>query len=129
MYNGSIINPSPTIIAPAGEAITSGPFSAVAFNNDGSLVTAKKGSVPVGILIAEEEDVIAIGDEITAQIKDISAWKAGAAVSTGALLTPDNEGLAIAATAGDFIFAIALESADAKGQVIKVQITKSGYAK
>ena len=129
MYNGSIINPSPTIIAPAGEAITSGSFSAVAFNNNGSFVTAKKGSVPVGILIAEEEDVIAIGDEITAQIKDISIWKAGAAVVAGALLTPDNEGLAIAATAGDFIFAIALESADAKGQVIKVQITKSGYAK
>ena len=128
MYNGSIINPSPTIIAPAGEAITSGSFSAVAFNNNGSFVTAKKGSVPVGILIAEE-DVIAIGDEVTAQIKDISIWKAGAAVVAGALLTPDNEGLAIAATAGDFIFAIALESADAKGQVIKVQITKSGYAK
>ena len=128
MYNGSIINPSPTIIAPAGEAITSGSFSAVAFNNNGSFVTAKKGSVPVGILIAEE-DVIAIGDEITAQIKDISIWKAGAAVVAGALLTPDNEGLAIAATAGDFIFAIALESADTKGQVIKVQITKSGYAK
>ena len=129
MYNGSIINPSPTIIAPAGEAITSGPFSAVAFNNNGLFVTAKKGSVPVGILVAEEEDIIAVGDEITAQIKDISFWKAGAAVVTGALLTSDNEGLAVTAAAGDFILGVALETADAKGQVIKVQITKSGYAK
>lgn len=129
MYNGSIINPSPTIIAPAGEAITSGPFSAVAFNNNGLFVTAKKGSVPVGILVAEEEEVIAVGEEITAQIKDIGFWKAGAAVVTGALLTSDNEGLAVTAAAGDFILGVALETADAKGQVIKVQITKSGYAK
>lgn len=129
MYNGSIINPSPTIIAPAGEAITSGPFSAVAFNNNGLFVTAKKGSVPAGILVAEEEDSIAVGDEITAQINDISFWKAGAAIVTGALLTSDNEGLAVTAATGDFILGVALEAADAKGQVIKVQITKSGYAK
>ena len=129
MYNGSIINPSPIIIAPAGEAITSGPFSAVAFNNNGLFVTAKKGSVPAGILVAEEEDSIAVGDEITAQINDISFWKAGAAIVTGALLTSDNEGLAVTAATGDFILGVALEAADAKGQVIKVQITKSGYAK
>ena len=129
MYNGSIINPSPTIIAPAGAEITSGPFTAVAFDNTGSFITAKKGSVPVGILVAEEDEIIAVGDEITAQVKDISVWKVGAAIATGALLTPDNEGLAVTATAGDFILGVALESVDAKGQVIKIQITKSGFAK
>jgi len=129
MYNGTIINPSPTIIAPVGEAIVSGPFTAVAFNGSGEFVTAKKNSVPVGILVAEEDEAIAVGDEVTAQVKDISVWKAGAAVAAGALLTPDDEGLAVTATAGTFILAVALEAADAKGQVIKVQITKSGYAK
>lgn len=129
MYNGSIINPSPTVIAPAGDAITSGPFSAVAFDESGAFITAKKNSVPVGILVAEEDEVIAAGDEITAQVKDISVWKVGAAVAAGALLTPDDEGLAVTATAGTFILGVALEAATAKGQVIKVQITKSGYAK
>lgn len=129
MYNGTIINPSPTIIAPAGATITSGPFSAVAFDNSGNFVTAVKNSVPVGILVAEEEDNIVVGDEITAQIKDISRWKAGAAVAAGALLAPDKDGLAVTAVTGDFILAVALESVTAKGQVIKVQITKSGYAK
>lgn len=129
MYNGSIINPSATVIAPAGAVITSGAFTAVAFDNAGSFVTAKKSSIPFGILVAEEDDDIAIGDEITAQIKDISFWKAGASVTAGALLTSDNDGLAVTAAAGDFILGVALEAADAKGQVIKVQITKSGYAK
>lgn len=129
MYNGSIINPSPTIIAPVGAEITSGSFTAVAFDGNGAFITAKKNSVPVGILVAEEDEVIAVGDEVTAQVKDISVWKAGAAVAAGALLTADDEGLAITATAGSFILGVALESADAKGQVIKVQITKSGYAK
>lgn len=80
-------------------------------------------------MVAEEDNVIAIGDEITAQIKDISFWKTGAAVVTGALLTSDNEGLAVTAATGDFILGVALEATDAKGQVIKVQINKSGYAK
>lgn len=129
MFNGSVISFSPTIIAPAGATITSEPFTAVAFDNAGAFITAKKGSIPVGIIVADEEDVIAIGDEITAQVKDISVWKAGAAFATGALLIADNEGLAVTATAGDFILGVALEAADAKGQVVKIQITKSGYAK
>jgi len=129
MYNGSIINPSPTIIAPVGAEITGSPFTAVAFDSNGALVTAKKGSVPVGILVAEEDEIIPAGEEVTVQIKDISVWKVGATVAAGAPLAPDNEGLAVTAAAGDFILGVALESADAKGQVIKVQITKSGYSK
>lgn len=129
MYNGTIINPSPTIIAPAGAAITSGPFTAVAFDANGKFVTASKTSVPVGILVAEEDEAIAAGDEITAQVKDISVWKSGAAVAAGALLASDANGKAVTATSGDFILAVALEAADAADQPIKVQITKSGYAK
>ncbi|MBR1760254.1 MAG: DUF2190 family protein [Schwartzia sp.] len=129
MYNGTIINPSPTIIAAAGAAITAGPFTAVAFDAAGKFVTATKNSVPVGILVAEEEKDIAIGDEITAQVKEMSVWKTGAAVAAGDLLASDDAGLAIKATEGLFILAVALEAADAAGQVIKVQITKSGYAK
>ena len=129
MYNGSIINLSPTIIAPVGAEITAGAFTAVAFDGNGAFITAKKNSVPIGILVADEDEIIPVGDEVTAQIKDISVWKAGAAVAAGALLTPDDEGLAVTATAGTFILGVALEAAEAKGQVIKVQITKSGYAK
>ena len=129
MYNGTIINPSPTIIAAAGAAITAGPFTAVAFDASGNFVTATKSNIPVGILVAEEETDIAVGDEITAQIKDISAWKTGAAVAAGDLLASDDAGKAIKATEGLFVLAVALEAADAAGQVIRVQITKSGYEK
>ena len=129
MYNGTIINPSPMIIAAAGAAITGGPFTAVAFDASGKFVTATKSNIPVGILVAEEEKDIAIGDEITAQVKDMSAWKTGAAVATGDLLASDDAGCAIKATEGLFILAVALEAASAAGQVIKVQITKSGYEK
>lgn len=129
MYNGSVINPTPTIIAPAGAAITSGPFTAVAFDGNGEFVTATKNSVPVGILVAEEDEAINKGDEITAQIKDNGVWKTGAAVAAGALLASNAAGKAVTATTGDFILAVALESASAADQPIKVQITKSGYAK
>ena len=81
----------------------------------------------VGLLIPETEDSVAAGDDVTVQVKDIGLWTVGAAVDAGALLMSDANGKAVAATAGKFVLAQALEAATAAGQVIHVQIIKAGY--
>ena len=126
-YNGTVINNSPTIIDKAGAEITTGAFTALAYQN-GALVRVTASLVPFGITIAETEDKVAAGEDVTIQVKDIGAWKAGAAFACGTALTSDNNGCAVAATAGKFILAYALNEATAAGQVVRVQIVKAGYA-
>ena len=58
--------------------------------------------------------------------KDIGLWVTGDAVAAGAELTSNANGAAVTAAQGDYVTAIALEAATAAGQVIKVQIVKSG---
>ena len=126
-YNGTVINNSPTIIDKAGADITAGAFAALAYQ-DGALVAANASLVPFGITVAETEDKVAAGEDVTIQIKDIGAWKAGAAFARGAALTSDANGCAVAAAAGKFILAFALDGATAAGQIVRVQIVKAGYA-
>lgn len=126
MYNGSVINCSPTIVMQAGTAITAGPYTAVAVS-EGSVVSATASTVPFGLTLAEAEDAIAAGEDVTVQIKDCGKWKAGAAFAAGALLTSDANGCAVEATAGKFALAVALEAATAANQVVNVQIVKAGY--
>jgi hypothetical protein len=126
-YNGTVINDSPTIIDKAGAEITTGPFTALAYK-DGALVAATAALVPFGITTAEMEDRVPAGEDVTIQVKDIGAWKAGAAFARGAALASDANGCAVTAAAGKFILAFALEEATAAGQVVRVQIAKAGYA-
>lgn len=126
-YNGTVINDSPTIIDKAGADITTGPFTALAYQN-GALVAANASLVPFGITTAETEDKVPTGEDVTIQVKDIGAWKAGAAFAKGAALASDANGCAVTATSGKFILAFALDEATAAGQIVRVQITKAGYA-
>jgi len=125
-FNGTVINDSATIVDKAGAEIKSGPFTALAFN-DGALVTCDASKVPFGITTAETEDTVAAGEDVTIQIKEMGLWKAGAAFDKGAALASDANGCAVAAAAGKFIFAYALEEATAAGQCVRVQIVKAGY--
>ena len=127
-YNGTVINESPTIIDTAGADITSGPFTALAYNESGTLVTANASTVPFGITVAETEDKVPSGEDVTIQVKEIGAWKAGAAFARGCALASDANGCAIKATTGKFILAFALDEATAAGQIVRVQIVKAGYA-
>ena len=52
---------------------------------------------------------------------------AGGSIAAGKELTTDANGKCKEAGAGDYVLAIALESATEAGQVIDVQIVKSGY--
>lgn len=126
MYIGTSINESPVIAGIAAEDIAGGAMLAVSMSTDG-VKLATDGDVPVGILIAETDD-IKQGDTVTVQVKDIGLWKVGAAVAAGDLLAPDADGKAIKAAAGKFALGQALESATAADQVIRVQIIKVGYA-
>lgn len=127
MFIGTSINESPVIAAKAATPINNGAMLAVVMGEAGVSV-AGAGVSAVGILIAETEGAVAVGNDVTVQVKDIGLWKTGAAVAAGALLASDASGKAITATSGKYIVAQALEAATAADQVIHVQIIKAGYA-
>ena len=126
MFLGTAINTSPTITGLAGAAITNGAFLAVRFDGSANIVLAAAGGNALGLLVATTPAAVAIGDDVTVQIKDIGLWTAGAAVAAGVELTPNAAGQAVAVATGNHVLAVALEAATAAGQVIRVQITKSG---
>lgn len=125
-YIGTSINPSPTITGKAAGAIADGAFLAAAFTADGAIEVAKADAGALGVFIPETDNIAAGGD-VTVQVKDIGLWKTGAAVKAGAELMADATGKAVAATAGKFILAVALEAATAADEIIQVQICKAGY--
>ncbi len=61
------------------------------------------------------------------QIKDRTLVQVGAAVTAGDPLASDAKGCAVKAEAEKFIVGYAMESATAAGQIIHIQITKSGF--
>lgn len=127
MYINSGINSSPTIAEKAGAALNNAACLAAKYDGNGNVVLTGAGNHAVGILIPETPDAVAQGDTLTLQVKDIGYWKAGATFTKGTELTPDANGKAVAAAAGNFILAVALEEATAADQIIKVQIIKAGY--
>lgn len=122
-YFGTAINESPVIVLKAGEAMKEPQFLAVAA--DGTLAAA--GANAMGIITPDCEDNVAVGDDLTVQIKDIGLWLAGEAVNVGDELAVGEGGKAVKAAAGDFIAAVALSEATKADQRISVQIVKAGY--
>ena len=125
-YTGTTINESPVIAGEAGDNLGEAAFLAVAFDTDGKMKLPAAGDVPIGILSPETEDV-STGDSLTVQIKDIARWKSSGTFPAGAELSSDTDGMAEAAASGGFVLAVALEPAATAGQVVQVQIIKSGY--
>lgn len=123
MYIGTSINNSATVELKAGAEVTE--FQAVKFSS-GKMVGATAGDHALGLVIPGQEGIKA-DSRVTVQVKEMGLWKTGGEVAAGAELTPDKDGLAVTATGGDFILAVALEPAAAKGTIIKVQIIKAGY--
>lgn len=126
MFISTGINDSPVITGKAAEAIENSAFLAAKFDTNGNIVLANAGENALGLLIATTPEIVSAGEDVTVQIKDVGLWKTGDAVAAGAELTPDANGAAVSAAAGNYVTAIALEAAAAAGQVIKVQIVKSG---
>ena len=126
MFNGNIINESATLAFNVQSNLTGGAFTAVKLSDTG-IATATAGDIPVGVLTAEHELPIVVGDEVTVQVKGITLWIAGENVSAGDLLAAGVDGAAMKATAGKFILAQALMNGTT-GEAIRVQIIKAGYA-
>ena len=122
---GTAINPSPTVILPAGADLTDVRYRALAVSG-GKLVLPGAGVNALGLAIGETDDVIT-GEDVTVQIKDIGKWEAAGAIAVGAELATDATGKAVAATSGAFIIGVALTAATTAGDLVQVQITKSGY--
>ena len=126
MFISTGINDSPVITGKAALQMANAAFHAAKFDVNGNITPAGAGENAIGLFIATTPELVNAGDDVTVQIKDIGLWVTGAAVAAGAELTSDANGAAVTAAQGDYVTAIALEAATAAGQVIKVQIVKSG---
>ena len=127
MFISTGINDTPTIVGKAGIPLVGAAFHAAVFDAAGDIVPAGAGANAVGLFVPTTPDVVAAGADVNVQIKDIGLWVTGAAVLAGAEVASNAAGQAITAAANAFIVGIALETATAAGQIIKVQIVKAGY--
>lgn len=126
MYISTGINDSPVITGVAALQMVNAAFHAAKFDVNGNIAPAGAGENALGLFIATTPETVNAGEEVTVQIKDIGLWVTGDAVAAGDELTSNENGAAVPAGQGDYVTAIALEAATAAGQVIKVQIVKSG---
>lgn len=123
---GTATNSSPYLAAPAAAAIENGKNHFATLGKNGvSLATA--GAAAVGILLPDTEDKVAAGECVTIQIKDRTLIQTGGAITAGDPVASDATGCAVKAEAEKFIVGYAMESATAAGQIIHIQITKSGF--
>lgn len=125
-FFGTVINESPTIAMKAGAEIKNAQGKAVMISSD-AVIQATAGANAIGLVPMSEDENIAAGADVTVQIKDISAWKAGDKIKVGDELTSDANGFATPAKSGNFITAIALTAAAEAGTIIRCQIVKAGY--
>lgn len=114
---------SPVINVTAGEALKTA--AAVLLTKDG-VKLPEAGKKATGIAVLENETV-AKGDDITVQIRNQGMWAAGAKIEAGDFLAVDAEGLCQKATTGQYILAMALTPATAKGDIVNVAIIHAGY--
>ena len=130
-YLGTTINNSPTFACVLGAAIT-GEATGLAVEIDGATGKASvcnaAGEPAFGIIVPGHASDLAIGEEVTVQIKDIGVAKAGGNITKGAAVTVDATGKFVVAATTNYIVGYALEAA-ASGKLFKIQITKSGYMK
>ena len=122
-YEYNPINASPVIVATAGENLKTA--AAVLLTKDGAKLP-EAGKKATGIAVLENETV-AKGDDITVQIRNQGMWTAGAAFDSGDFLAVDAEGFCQKATTGQYILAMALAPATAKGDTVRVAIIHAGY--
>ena len=124
MFNGSIINQSPTSEFVTAAGLSGAAFTAVTLTENG-VKTSAADEMPIGILTAENELPIEAGEHVTVQTTGGSLCTAGEALKAGDFLAAGASGVAVKAAAGKFIFAQALDNA-AQGATAHVQIIRAG---
>lgn len=131
-YLNAFINNSATIRGTLKADITAAPHKAVVFDSDGTLkLPATAGDPALGFILSDaaggDTEKTPAGAEVDVLIKDIGLGEASAAIAKGAAVSVTTAGKLATATSGDFILGYALTAASAAGDLIQVQITKSGY--
>lgn len=121
VYLATSINESPVIVDKAGAEINDVRGKAVKFDENGGLVLAKAGEVPVGIGIMTNDPLIPANGDVHVQVKDIGLVRTGAELKKGAELGVDANGCFIPATSG-VIAAIALEAAVKADVYVKARL-------
>ena len=114
---------SPVINVTAGAELKTA--VAVLLTKDGAKIP-EAGKEATGIVLLGDETV-AKGDDITVQIRNQGMWAAGAKIEAGDFLAVDAEGLCQKATTGQYILAMALTPATAKGDIVNVASIHAGY--
>lgn len=109
----------------AGADLTGSQFLFTVIDSNGKAVVAGAG-VAVDAVLQNKPDT----DQAATLwgCGSVSKVKAGAAVSNGALVTPDAAGKAVAATTGNFIAGRALTAAGAADEIVSVWITQPGVS-
>lgn len=131
-FNGVQINQSVTIVEQAGGEIEDVRNRIMAYDKDGNVALAADGSaVLLGVALIEagmndisgvESGKVNAGDDVDIQIKDIGYVLAGASIKKGEEVMAST-GLAIPATAGNYVIGIALSTAT-KDEYCRVQIIR-----
>lgn len=82
--------------------------------------------MPIGIVTIDNEADVSKGDNVTYQIFAVGIAAISATVTAGTELTPGSDGTLVAAEAGDFVCAIAMNdcNANAMGTVKELTTTK-----
>jgi len=133
-YLNAFINNSATIRDVLAADITDAAHKAVAYNSEGKLaLPAADGDAAVGVILsdvgANDDGVSKAGTEVDVLIKDVGLVLVSEAVQKGDRLAATTTGALHKAAAGEFILGVALSAASAAGELVQLQIIKSGYAK
>jgi len=133
-YLNAFMNNSATIRDVLAADVTDAPHKVVAYDADGKLaLPAADGDPAIGILLsdtaADDSGVSKAGTEVDVLIKDIGLALAGGAVKKGDCVTAAATGAVVKAASGNFILGVAMTEATAEGELVQIQLTKSGYEK
>ena len=115
-YLNAFMNNSATIRDVLAADVTDAPHKAVTYDAEGKPA-------------ANDGGVSKAGTEVDVLIKDIGLALAGGAIKKGEHLTATTTGAVQKAAAGNFILGIAMTATTAAGELVPIQMTKSGYEK
>jgi hypothetical protein len=91
-------------------------------DTDDDVVLAGDGEAVLGVIWEAAEE----NDPVTVQFGGIAKVYAGATFNAGVKVASNGSGQAVLASTGEFAFGIALESADAIGQIVSVALVPQG---
>ncbi len=133
-YLTAFINNSSTIRDTTAAEIEGAPHKAVAYDENGKLILpAADGDPAIGFILSDApggpEGTVPAGAEVDVIIKNIGLGEAASEIKKGEFVTATSTGKLQKAAEGNFILGVALTAAAAEGELVQVQITKSGYEK